>query len=276
MHVTGGRVSVHHQAQHEEPRRLGLQGSLKPYGATTLRILRQLAADRRSMAMILAVPVLVITLMYFMFQNAPHRPGTPSPFNNACLILLGIFPLFVMFIITAITMQRERASGTLERILTTPLRRLDLLIAYGTAFSVAAAVQATLACLVSFWILGFDTAGSPLWVFLIAIVNAVLGVGLGLLCSAFARTEFQAVQFIPLVMVPQLLLAGIIVPRALMPTWLEWLSNAMPASYALEALQQVGTHTELTGVAVRDIMVVLGFAIAALCLAAATLRRRTA
>ena len=248
---------------------------MKPYSATTLRILRQLAADHRSIAMILAVPVLVITLMYFMFENAPHRPGVPTPFDNACLILLGLFPLFVMFIITAITMQRERASGTLERILTTPLRRLDLLLAYGTAFSIAAAVQATLACAVAFWLLGFDTAGSPFWVFLIAIVNAMLGVGLGLLCSAFARTEFQAVQFIPLVMVPQLLLAGIIVPRALMATWLEWISNAMPASYALEALQQVGAHTGLTGVAVRDILVVLGFAIAALCLAAATLRRRT-
>jgi len=225
--------------------------------------------------MILVVPVMVITLMYFMFENAPHPPGAPTPFHNACLILLGLFPLFVMFIITAITMQRERASGTLERILTTPLRRLDLLIAYGTAFSVAAAAQATLACGVSFWFLGFDTAGSPVWVFVIAIVNAVLGVGLGLLCSAFARTEFQAVQFIPLVMVPQLLLAGIIVPRALMPTWLEWISNMLPASYALEALQQVGAHTDLTGVAVRDIAVVLGFALAALCLAAATLHRET-
>lgn len=226
--------------------------------------------------MILFVPVLVITLMYFMFQNAPHRPSTPAPFNNACLILLGLFPLFVMFIITAITMQRERASGTLERILTTPLRRFDLLIAYGTAFSTAAAAQATLACIVSFWLLGFDTAGSPAWVFVIAIVNAVLGVGLGLLCSAFARTEFQAVQFIPLVMVPQLLLAGIIVPRALMPHWLEWVSDAMPASYALEALQQVGAHPQLTYVAVRDIVVVFGSALIALGLAAATLRRRTA
>src|SRR5665213_1707157 len=201
MHVTGGRVSVHHQAQHA-PSRLGLRG----YTATTTRILRQLAADHRSVAMILVVPLLVITLMYFMFHNARHLPGTPSPFNNACLILLGLFPLFVMFIITAITMQRERASGTLERILTTPLRRLDLLAAYGTAFSIAAAAQATLACVISFWLLGLDTAGSPSLVFAIAIVNAVLGVGLGLLCSAFARTEFQAVQFMPVVIMPQLLL----------------------------------------------------------------------
>ncbi|MCV7260930.1 ABC transporter permease [Mycobacterium shimoidei] len=271
MHVTGGRVSVHHQAEHRAPSRIGLKG----YTATTTRILRQLLADRRSLAMILVVPVFVITLMYFMFENAPHRPGTPSPFNNACLILLGLFPLFLMFVITSITMQRERASGTLERILTTPLRRLDLLLAYGSAFSVAAALQATVACIVAFWFLGFDTAGSPMWVFAIAIINAILGVGLGLLCSAFARTEFQAVQFIPLVMVPQLLLAGIIVPRPLMAEWLQWISNVLPASYALEALQQVGAHSELTGIAVRDIAVVMGFALAALCLAAATLRRRT-
>ena len=274
MSVTGGSVSVRHPAQH---RSLKSRGRLSPqaYLATTTRILRQLAGDHRSVAMILVVPSLIITLMYFMFQNAPHPPGTPSPFNNACLIMLGVFPLIVMFLITSITMQRERVSGTLERILTTPLRRLDLLAAYGTAFSIAAAAQATLACIVSFWFLGLDTAGSPILVFTIAIINAVLGVGLGLLCSAFARTEFQAVQFMPVVIAPQLLLCGIIVPRDVLPDWLQWISNVLPASYALEALQQVGAYAEPTFIAVRDIAVVIGFAIVALCLAAATLRRRT-
>ncbi|WP_326546702.1 ABC transporter permease [Mycolicibacterium sp. ND9-15] len=274
MSVTGGSVSVRHQAQH---RRRTSRGRLSPqaYLATTGRILRQLAADHRSVAMILLVPSLVIALLYFMFQDAPRAPGALSPFNNACLIMLGVFPLIVMFLITSITMQRERVSGTLERILTTPLRRLDLLAAYGTAFSIAAAAQATLACLISYAFLGLHTEGSPVWVFAIAIVNAVLGVGLGLLCSAFARTEFQAVQFMPLVIAPQLLLCGIIVPRGALPEWLQWISNALPASYALEALQQVAVFAEPTFTVVRDMAVVIGFATAALGLAAATLRRRT-
>lgn len=274
MHVTGAGVPVHHSAQHRSLKRRG-RFSPQAYLANTGRILRQLAGDHRSVAMILVVPAAVITLMYFMFKDAPHPPGAPSPFNNACLVMLGVFPLIVMFLITSITMQRERVSGTLERILTTPLRRLDLLAAYGTAFSIAAAAQAAIACVVAFWFLGFETAGSPLLVILIAIINAVLGVGLGLLCSAFARTEFQAVQFMPVVIAPQLLLCGIIVPRELLPDWLQWISNALPASYALEALRQVGAHPDLTATAVRDIGIVIAFAVVALCLAAATLRRRT-
>ncbi|WP_216865703.1 ABC transporter permease [Mycolicibacterium goodii] len=275
MQFPGTSIPGRHQAVHRGSVNTRRARGPHAYSATTTRILRQLAGDHRSVAMILLVPSLIITLIYFMFDDTARPAGTPSPFNTACLIMLGVFPLVVMFLITSITMQRERVSGTLERILTTPLRRFDLLAAYGTAFSLAAAAQATLACIVAFWLLGFRTEGSPLLVVTIAIINAVLGVGLGLLCSAFARTEFQAVQFMPVVIAPQLLLCGIIVPRAALPEWLQWVSNVLPASYALEALQEVGAYPDLTATAVRDIAVVVGFAVLALCLAAVTLRRRT-
>jgi ABC-2 type transport system permease protein len=180
-----------------------------------------------------------------------------------------------MFLVTSIAMQRERTSGTLERLLTTPMGKLDLLGGYAAAFSTAAAAQAALACIVSFGFLGLTTEGSVTWVLLIAVLNAILGVALGLLCSAFARTEFQAVQFMPVVVVPQLFLCGLLVPRDQLPTWLEWISNVLPLSYAVNALQQVATHPGATGDMWRDLAVVTAFALLALSLGAATLRRRT-
>ncbi|EKT80350.1 ABC transporter permease [Rhodococcus opacus M213] len=225
--------------------------------------------------MILVVPSLLMVLLYFLYQNVPAPPGQLSLFERVAITMLGILPFVVMFLVTSIAMQRERTSGTLERLLTTPMGKLDLLGGYAAAFSTAAAAQAALACVVSFGFLGLTTEGSVTWVLLIAVLNAILGVALGLLCSAFARTEFQAVQFMPVVVVPQLFLCGLLVPRDQLPTWLEWISNALPLSYAVEALQQVATHPGATGLMWRDLAVVAAFALLALSLGAATLRRRT-
>lgn len=251
--------------------------TLRPYTATTARILRQLGNDHRTVAMILVVPALLMTLLYFIYRDVPRTPHSPlTLFDRVGITMLGILPFIVMFLITAIAMQRERSSGTLERLLTTPLSKLDLLGGYGTAFSLAAGAQAALACLVSFGLLGLTAAGSPGWVVLIAVVDAVCGVALGLLASAFARTEFQAVQFMPVVVAPQIFLCGLLVPREDLPGWLEKISNVMPLSYAVDALQQVSRYAEPTATMWRDIAVVAGFAIVALILGAATLRRRTA
>ncbi|WP_051407065.1 ABC transporter permease [Nocardia sp. CNY236] len=250
--------------------------ALRPYTATTGRILRQLRNDRRTVAMILVVPAVLMALLYFIYQNSPVDPAQPlSLFDRVGISMLGILPFIVMFLITAIAMQRERSSGTLERLLSTPLSKLDLLAGYGTAFSLAAAAQATVACLVAFGLLGLDAAGNPGWIVLIAVVDAVCGVALGLLASAFARTEFQAVQFMPVVVAPQIFVCGLLVPRNQLPDWLEVLSNVMPLSYAVDALQQVSTHPEVTSQIWRDLALVAGFAVVALCLGAATLRRRT-
>ncbi|QHE69265.1 ABC transporter permease [Rhodococcus sp. WAY2] len=243
--------------------------------ATAGRILAQLRADHRTVAMILVVPSLLMVLLYFLYQNVPAAPGQQSLFERVAITMLGILPFVVMFLVTSIAMQRERTSGTLERLLTTPLGKLDLLGGYAAAFSTAAAAQAALACAVAFGFLGLDTEGSVSWVLLIAVLNAILGVALGLLCSAFARTEFQAVQFMPVIVVPQLFLCGLLVPRDQLPTWLEWSSNVLPLSYAVEALQQVATHPGTTGIMWRDLTVVAAFALLALSLGAATLRRRT-
>ena len=192
-------------------------------------------------------------------------------FNGVGLVMLGVFPFVIMFLITSIAMLRERTTGTLERLLTTPMAKLDLLFAYGVAFGIAAAVQASIAAGVAYWLLDLKTAGSPGQVIGIAIANAVLGVALGLFFSAFARTEFQAVQFMPVVVVPQLLLCGLFVDRLRMAGWLQAISRAMPMSYSVEALQQSGATYLLW----RDLAVVVGCIIVALVLAAATLRRRT-
>jgi ABC-2 type transport system permease protein len=237
--------------------------------STAARILRQLRHDRRTVGLLVVVPAALLTLLFFMYDQAG---GT---FDRIALVMLGIFPFVIMFLVTSIAMLRERTTGTLERLLTTPLSKLDLLFGYGLAFGLAAAVQAGVAVGAAYWLLGLETVGSAGLVVLIAVLNAVLGVALGLLCSAFARTEFQAVQFLPVVVVPQLLLCGLFVPRGQMAGWLQAVADVLPLSYAVEALAEVGAHPETTTTMWRGLSVVAGAAIVALVLAAATLRRRT-
>jgi ABC-2 type transport system permease protein len=238
-------------------------------GATIRRILAQLRHDPRTIGMMLAVPVLLMTLLYFMFDRR-------QPMVSAIiLIMLGMFPFIIMFLVTSIAMLRERTSGTLERLMTTPTGKLDLLFGYGISFGIAAAVQGAVAAGCAYWLFGMTTAGSAGLVVLIAILNAVLGVGMGLLCSAFARTEFQAVQMLPVVVIPRILLCGLFVARSDMIGWLKVSSDLMPLSYAVQALQEVGAHADPTGLLWRDLGIVASCVILALGLAAATLPRRT-
>ncbi|MFI1988478.1 ABC transporter permease [Actinoplanes sp. NPDC020271] len=237
--------------------------------STIKRILTQLRHDPRTIALIVVVPTLLIALIYFMYD------GQPRVFDRVALTMLGIFPFIVMFLITSIAMLRERTTGTLERLFTTPVGKLDLLFGYGLAFGAAAAVQAAVAAGFAYWALDMHAAGGLGLVVLIAVANAVLGVALGLLCSAFARTEFQAVQFMPLVVAPQLLLCGLFVPRDRMVGWLQGISDVLPMSYSVQALTEVGAHPDPTGTMWRDLGIVLGAIIIALAVGAATLRRRT-
>jgi ABC-2 type transport system permease protein len=237
--------------------------------ATALRVLRQLRRDHRTLALVFLVPPLLLTLFRYVFD------GQPATFDRVGGPLVGIFPFISMFLVTSIAMLRERTSGTLERLMSMPVGKLDLLLGYGLAFAAVAAVQAALTSAVAFGLLGLDTAGSVVVVVAIAIANALLGMALGLLVSAFASTEFQAVQFMPAVVIPQLLLAGLLVPRERMADVLEWLSAALPLTYAYDALAHVTRDGSLDSGVAADVGVVAACIVVALALGAATLPRRT-
>ncbi|GAB6985198.1 ABC transporter permease [Nocardioides pyridinolyticus] len=231
------------------------------------RVLVQLRRDHRTLAMLLVLPCLLITLLWWMFADTPV-------FDAVGPALLAMFPFIVMFLVTSVTTLRERSGGTLERLLAMPMGKLDFLVGYGAAFGVVAAVQSALAVGISVGLLDLEVRG-PVWLLtVVAVVDAVLGTALGLFVSAFAQTEFQAVQFMPAIVIPQILLCGLFVPRDQLPPVLEWVSDLLPLSYAVDAMTTL-TRTAETGDVWADLGVVAAFALAGLALGAATLRRRT-
>ena len=178
--------------------------------ATAQRVLRQIRHDPRTIALLLVMPSLLIGLMSWIFDD-------PRMFDRVGPVLLGLFPFIVMFLVTSITTLRERRSGTLERLMTTPLGRFDLIGGYTLAFGVLAIAQSLVAVGYAVWVCGLSVAGSVWLLVLVAVANGLLGTTLGLFASAFAASEFQVIQFMPAVVFPQALLGGVFVPRDAMP-----------------------------------------------------------
>ena len=236
--------------------------------ATATRVLEQIRHDRRTIALLLVVPSALLFLLSEMLGSATFdRLGAP---------MLGMFPFITMFLVTSIAMLRERTTGTLERLMTMPLAKLDLLGGYGIAFALLATVQALVTSGFVFLVLGLDTPGSPALIVFLAVLDAVLGSALGLLASAFASSEFQAVQFMPAFVLPQILLCGLFVPRDQMAGWLDAIASVLPLTFAFEALDAVAVDGDGLGGVSGEIAVLVAFAAVAIGLGALTLRRRTA
>jgi ABC-2 type transport system permease protein len=237
--------------------------------ATARRVLLQLRNDPRTIALLIVAPSVLITLFKYVFQNSP------GVFDRVGLPMIGVFPMVTMFLVTVVAMVRERTTGTLERLLTTPLGKLDLLLGYALAFGLVALVQAGVVAGIALGPLGLNVPAGVGVVLLVALANALLGMAIGLLLSAFAQSEFQAVQFLPAALLPQLLVCGLFTPRDHMPGWLHGISRVLPLSYGVDALGHASSGG-VTATLVVDVLVVFGCVIAALALGAATLRRRTA
>ena len=238
--------------------------------ATARRVLAKLRRDHRTLALLLVVPVVLITLLRYVYDDQP------AVFDRAGGPLLALFPFVTMFLVTSVAMLRERSSGTLERLLTMPLGKGDLLAGYALAFGLVAVVQTSIACAVALGPLDLDLAASPALILLLAVLDALLGMALGLLLSAFARSEFQAVQFLPAFVLPQLLLCGLLADRDTMAAPLRWLSSGLPLTYAVDGMQELTASASLSGAFALDLAVVSATSLLALTLGALTLRRRSA
>lgn len=237
--------------------------------ATMARILRQLSHDHRTLAMIFIVPCVLLGLLKWLYSD-----NEPT-FTAIAPALLAIFPFVIMFIITSITTLRERTGGTMERLMTMPVAKLDLVLGYMFAFGLLACLQAILASLLLLYGLDLVVAGPHWFVVLVAVVDALLGTALGIFVSAFARTEFQAVQFMPALILPQVLIGGLLMPLEQMPEVLEAIARCLPLTYAIDALRQVVSHSDVTTATQHDVYVILGFIAGVIILAAVTLRRRS-
>jgi ABC-2 type transport system permease protein len=243
--------------------------TLRATAATAFRVLGQLRRDPRTLALVFGVPAFLLILFRYVFS------GQEETFDRIGGPLVGLFPFVSMFVVASITMLRERTTGTLERLMTMPLAKGDILFGYGLAFALVAAIQGSIASAVAFGLLDLDVEG-PIWlVVALAMANAVLGMALGLFASAFAQTEFQAVQFMPAFVLPQILLCGLIVPREAMAPVLEAVSVVLPLTWAYEALS-LAVDGETGWQVARDAGIIVGASVVALVLGAATLRRRTA
>lgn len=242
---------------------------IKTTFATTKRIIEQLGHDKRTIALMFLAPTLLMALLWWVFSS------NTKVFDNVAPAMLGVFPFVIMFLITSITTLRERTGGTLERLMTMRVGKGDIILGYALAFAIFGIVQSLITSAVAIYLLKMDVAG-PLWfVIVVAIADTLLGVALGLFTSAFARTEFQAVQFLPALIFPQIIVCGLFVPLAQLPTVLNHVAYYLPLTYAVDALNGVVKHTDITGDMWRDVLVVAAFIIAALILASLTLRRRT-
>ena len=235
--------------------------------AIAIRIVSQILRDRRSIGLIFVAPIMVMSLVGFSFADQRLVLDRVAP------ALIATFALFFTFLLTGVSFLRERSQGTLERLLTTPVGRADILVGYLLGFLVFAAIQSLVVLLYTVVALQIDYEGSFAEMVVVLLVLTVAAVNLGIFVSTFARNEFQVVQFIPVILAPQIFLSGVILPVAQLPGYFQAVSNVLPLTYAVSGLKAIMLEGRGLSGAAGDIAVLTGFAVALLALAALTVRR---
>ncbi len=233
------------------------------------RVIRQLIRDRRTMVLIILVPVVIMGIISASFPEE-------SVLDYIAPAMIATLALFFSFLLTGISFLRERSQGTLERLMASPVTRLDVVVGYLFGFFLFALAQTSIIIFFTIYVLGANFMGELWQIFVFQTVIIAGAVTLGIFTSTFARNEFQMVQFIPLIITPQIFLAGILWPVEQMPEYLQWLSKMMPLTYAVDGLRDI----MLAGANLLDVgfelAVLIGFTIVTSILAATVLRRGAA
>lgn len=241
--------------------------SLRRTFAIALRVLKQIGSDRRTVALMLVVPSLLTGLFAWMLNSQKQ-------FDMIGPRLIGLFPFTVMFLLSSITTLKERQTGTLERFFTMPMRREEFIIGYGLSFGFMAALQATITLWFSILVCNLNVDDNFELLFGAAVTNAILGMALGLLASAFAQTEFQVIQFMPAFIFPQIILGGLFIPIKQMPDVLQTISEWLPLTHALRSLNDIVTNANIDDT-MTEIWTVVAVSVGALILGSLTLRKKT-
>jgi ABC-2 type transport system permease protein len=232
------------------------------------RVVRQLTRDRRTMALIFLVPLVVMTLIGLSFPQA-------GVLDYIAPALLATLALFFGFLLTGISFLRERSQGTLERLMASPLSRLDIVVGYLCGFFIFALAQTLIILIFTIYVLDVNYHGDLWQIFVFQVVVIIGAVNLGIFISTFARNEFQMVQFIPLIILPQVFLCGVLWPVEQMPNYLQWLSTVLPLTYAVDGLRNIMLNGQNLMDVGFELGVLVGFTILISTLAAVTLRRGT-
>jgi len=231
------------------------------------RIIRQIVKDRRSAALIIVAPLIVMSLVGFSLID--QKPVL----NRVAPGLLGTFVMFFTFLLTGVSFLRERAQGTLERLMTTTVARGDILVGYLLGFLLFATIQAAVILTFTIVALQIEYQGNIIEIVAVLLLLVVVAVNLGIFVSTFANNEFQVVQFIPIVLLPQIFLSGVIIPTDQMPSVMEAISVVLPLTYAVEGLREIMVMDQSLADVWADLVILAGFGLGLLIAALATLRR---
>lgn len=237
--------------------------------AIAARVARQLRHDPRTLALVTFVPSILAWLVHQIFD------GEEPISSQVEMTLLAMFPLLLMFLLTAVATVRERSGGTLERLMAAPIHKVDVIGGYALAYGALAIVQTSLLTAVCYWGLDMQLKGGIVWMLLVSLATALLGIALGLLASAVSRSEFQAVQFMPVFIIPQLFLCGFFVPTAYLPGPLERIAAVLPMTHTVAALEEVRLQSAPGQGYWKALAVMLAWGIGALVVASLTMPRRT-